>query len=52
MGNDLQLITDCGLVTDDDDLAIVDDAVKDESVSSTLMNFCDCSEEITGLIGL
>jgi len=52
MGDDLRLITDCGLATDDNDLAMVDDAVKDESVSSTFVKFHDCSDEITGLIGL
>jgi len=35
MGDDLQLITHCGLVTHNDDLAMVDDVVKDESISST-----------------
>ena len=46
MGDDLQLITDCGLATDDNDLALVNDAVKDGSVSSTFMNFYDCSEKL------
>ena len=46
MGDDLQLITDYGLATDDNDLALVDDAVKDGSVSSTFMNFYDCSEKL------
>jgi len=46
MSDDLQLITDCDLATNDNDLALVDDAVKDGSVSSMFMNFYDCSEKL------